>query len=242
LDYIYADHLDTPRVIVRSTDHIPFWRWDSPEPFGLISPNNNPNALGAYTFNLRFPGQIYDSESTTFYNLNRDYVAAWGRYFESDLVGLKGGINTYVYVGGNPVSFVDPLGLDPFNVQFNRGAGTLWISPPGASSAEGFAAANNAQRSSNGPWPNGTFPFERSTIHPNDGPNSEYGSSGNTIFTVPNRSNMGVHGGRVSSIDRAGRSGARYATDGCIRTTDDATTLLQHLIQQGHTPTLIVLP
>jgi RHS repeat-associated protein len=111
LDYIYTDHLGAPRLVVRGTDHIPLWRWDQPEPFGLQPANTNPNGLGAYTFNLRFPGQIADSEAGTFYNHHRDYAAVLGRYIQSDPIGLQGGINTYTYVNSNPLSGVDPYGL-----------------------------------------------------------------------------------------------------------------------------------
>ncbi|MES2740062.1 MAG: RHS repeat domain-containing protein [Pseudomonadota bacterium] len=111
LYYIYADQIDTSRVITRATDNTMAWRWDATDPFGLQPPNENPAGLGVFTYNPRFPGQLYDRETNLYYNYYRDYDPQTGRYLQSDPIGLRGGINIYSYGLGNPVSNSDPMGL-----------------------------------------------------------------------------------------------------------------------------------
>jgi RHS repeat-associated protein len=108
--YIHADHLNTPRLIANSTGTT-VWRWDQGEPFGNDVPNNNPSGAGAFDFNMRFPGQYFDREAGLSQNLYRDYDPSVGRYVQSDPIGLRGGINTYAYVDGNPIAYSDSLGL-----------------------------------------------------------------------------------------------------------------------------------
>jgi RHS repeat-associated protein len=63
------------------------------------------------TLNLRLPGQYEDQESGTYYNYHRDYDPNTGRYLTSDPLGMHAGLNSYAYVSGNPLSYIDPLGL-----------------------------------------------------------------------------------------------------------------------------------
>ncbi|WP_052700818.1 RHS repeat-associated core domain-containing protein [Methylocucumis oryzae] len=106
--YVLSDHLNTPRQIIDSNQQLR-WRWDNTEPFGANAPNENPANLGLFTYNLRFSGQYFDSETGLHYNYFRDYDPGSGRYVESDPIGLRGGLNTYAYVGGNPLFLTDPL-------------------------------------------------------------------------------------------------------------------------------------
>ncbi|MBF0526410.1 MAG: hypothetical protein HQK56_15100 [Deltaproteobacteria bacterium] len=105
--YVNPDHLGAPRYIMDSSGAI-VWKWDK-DPFGNGAPT------GSLTYNLRFPGQYFDSETGLYYNMARDYNPGLGRYIQSDSIWLRGGVNTYAYVGGDPINFVDPDGSAPIS-------------------------------------------------------------------------------------------------------------------------------
>jgi RHS repeat-associated protein len=106
-----ADWLGAPHIIQNSSK-VSEWTWDHAA-FGDGIPNNNPNSLGAFTYNLGFPGQHYDSETATYYNYFRDaYNQQTGRYFQADPLGLSGGqASVYPYVFDDPLLYFDPYGL-----------------------------------------------------------------------------------------------------------------------------------
>lgn len=88
------------------------WRWDQAEPFGVNVPDENPAGLGAFEFPGRFPGQYFDKETNLHYNYYRDYDPSLGIYKQSDLIGLRGGVNTYSYVRATPLTARDVRGLE----------------------------------------------------------------------------------------------------------------------------------
>jgi len=113
--YLHTDHLGTPR---RATDEngTVVWAWQG-DTFGQAAANEDPANLGSNTtVNLRFPGQYFDTETGLHYNYFRYYDPSTGRYITSDPIGLEGGLNTYMYVGGNPNRWDDQYGLCPWCV------------------------------------------------------------------------------------------------------------------------------
>ncbi len=106
------------------------WQWRS-SAFGEQAPDADPDGDGVLTtVNLRFPGQYFDGETGFYYNYFRYYDPATGRYIMSDPIGLQGGLNTYAYVGGDPIGFADPYGLiawevDIFQIGVIEGGGAV---------------------------------------------------------------------------------------------------------------------
>lgn len=62
---------------------------------------------------LGFAGGLYDADTGFVRFGARDYDPKIGRWTTKDPIGFGGGdTNLYAYVGGNPMSYVDPSGLD----------------------------------------------------------------------------------------------------------------------------------
>ena len=109
--YLHSDQLGRPQKI---TDASGLLAWDRTQtPFGQTV-----TETGFENTALRFPGQYADTETGLHYNYFRDYDPSLGRYVSSDPIGLYGGLSTYGYVDGRPLSWSDPFGLKPFPDNF----------------------------------------------------------------------------------------------------------------------------
>jgi RHS repeat-associated protein len=109
--YVETDQLNTPHAVIVPSNNAFRWDWYT-NPFGNAGPAIDPQNLGNFTYDLRYPGQIAGPWGNTFQNDNRDYDPNVGGYVESDPIGLAGGsYSTYSYVGDNPIGFTDSLGL-----------------------------------------------------------------------------------------------------------------------------------
>jgi RHS repeat-associated protein len=120
-NYVHVDGLGTPRAVTNSAGTV-VWQWAYVgNPLG----QQPPTSTTGYVLNLGFPGQYYDAETGLYYNMHRDFDSGTGRYLQSDPKGLHGGqASTYAYVDGNPLSSMDPLGLESPSAACGGGPGT----------------------------------------------------------------------------------------------------------------------
>jgi len=111
--YYLNDHIDTPQKMVDQNADVVYEAYL--EPFGKVS-----YEMGRIN-NFRFPGQYHDRESNIYYNWNRYYIPALGRYNRVDPIDFSddfykkfgsGYFNLFTYALNNPSIFIDRKGLD----------------------------------------------------------------------------------------------------------------------------------
>lgn len=101
--YYLNNHLGTPQILMDQNQQV-VWQ-AAYDPFGDVN-----IITSLIENNLRFPGQYFDAGTGFNYNWFRYYDLSTGRYITSDPIGLIGGLNSYIYVGGNSITRTDPTG------------------------------------------------------------------------------------------------------------------------------------
>lgn len=77
--------------------------------FGNLATNSTETVANPFKYVGRF-GVMTDTNDLL-YMRARYYQPSTGRFINKDPIGLAGGMNLYGYVGGNPVNWIDPIGL-----------------------------------------------------------------------------------------------------------------------------------
>lgn len=144
---VHTDNLNTPRRL-SNTSTVAVWQWKysafgdeqptiAANRFADLTTNPNPGTttVASATFNLRYPGQYADAESGLSYNYFRSYDSGSGRYTQADPIGLEGGWNRFGYVDGNPLSMIDPKGLQAAPSIGAKGLGAVGAAFPSLTNA-----------------------------------------------------------------------------------------------------------
>jgi RHS repeat-associated protein len=176
--------------------------------FGVMAEGN-----GLYKMGVRY----YDPET--------------GRFINKDPIGYAAELNLFTYTENNPVNYIDPEGLSyitydekTHSLKFYNKCGELvgsWI----ASNRAGYRDAKGRWQWKPTPWKLGRNDWSHYNSHPGLDVNSKFGTQGVHVFDIGDKGarGVGIHAGRKDKL------GWKHATEGCIRTTEDAMKALNKL-------------
>jgi RHS repeat-associated protein len=102
--YYTKDHLGSVREMLNSSGTI-VARY-SYDPYGRVS-----LVSGSNLATKQYTGDYYHATSGLNLTLFRAYDPTFGRWLSRDPIGENGGINIYSYVGNQPISSIDRIGL-----------------------------------------------------------------------------------------------------------------------------------
>jgi len=113
--YFLTDALGSTRLLT-DTNGNAVQRYDY-DPYGATTQSST-----SYSNPYQYTGREHD-QSGLYYYRARYYTPELGRFVSEDPLQLAAGPNSYAYVGGNPVSYIDPYGLRDVDVYIWRAEG-----------------------------------------------------------------------------------------------------------------------
>ena len=116
--YHHTDHLGTTEVVTDQNGNVV---WEAGyEAFGSVL-----SERGDSSFTPSYTGKFFDKASGLYYFNARWYDSALGRFTSQD--PIRDGTNWWNYCNGNPVRFVDWLGLEECEIELRAGhKKTVW--------------------------------------------------------------------------------------------------------------------
>lgn len=128
--YYLKDHLGSVQAVVDASGSIvESYQYDAWGNTSVFDGSGNPLTQSAIGNRFCWQGREISWKTRLYYFRARWYEPTTGRWLSNDPIGISGGLNQYVFCGGNPVNWIDPFGLAYFGSRPLGGA--PWI--PGAS-------------------------------------------------------------------------------------------------------------
>ena len=205
--FVLNDHLGRPELATNASRQVVWQAKNAAYDRAVIL-----DQIGG--LNLGFPGQYQDIETGLWINGFRTYDDSIGRYLESDPMGLAGGVNSYAYAQANPISLVDPSGLESAQYSIGQIPGQNYMTDCEANATLKMEAnlvpltamlqfgkdVSGLDINFQNGYPDFTF-----------GSYSWSGTGGAALGYATDQVAEGVYGGRIANLERrAAQAGLRY--------------------------------